>query len=121
MVLPMQNGMIRTGLPYISKVKTASAERTQEVEIVHPMSLIKDEPKIDYIKCDIEGAERVIFEDSNFFENFKPRIIIECHVVDGIDTTKKCVEDLSKYGYKCRPIEQFGVSLPLIECYPPSV
>ena len=76
--------------------------------------------EIHFIKCDIEGAERVIFEDSKFFENFKPRIIIECHVVDDIDTTKKCVEDLSKYGYTCKPIEQFGVSLPLIECYPPN-
>ena len=62
MVLPMQDGMIRTGLPYVSKEKTSSNERTQEVRIVNPLSLIEGEPKLDYIKCDIEGYEWVVFQ-----------------------------------------------------------
>jgi FkbM family methyltransferase len=75
---------------------------------------------VDFIKCDIEGAEAVIFEDANFFQNHRPKIIIETHMKDGIETTEKCISDLTKFGYKCRKIIQTGVVLPLIECYPSS-
>ncbi len=74
--------------------------------------------RVDFIKCDIEGAESVIFEDESFFKYHRPRIIIETHIIDGIETTRKCTLDLQRYGYSCRRIEQRGVSLPLIECYP---
>jgi FkbM family methyltransferase len=73
---------------------------------------------VDFVKCDIEGAEAVIFEDETFFRNHKPRIIIETHFKDGIPTTDKCISDLTKFGYKCRKIVQTGVRFPLIECYP---
>lgn len=63
MVLPMQNGMIRTGLPHISTSKTKSTERTQEVKLVNPLSLIENINKLDYIKCDVEGYEWVIFQE----------------------------------------------------------
>lgn len=76
--------------------------------------------KIDFIKCDVEGAESVVFEDADFFKKYKPRIIIETHIVDGIETTEKCVSDLAKYGYTCSRITQHGVTLPLVECYPPT-
>ena len=75
--------------------------------------------RVDFIKCDVEGAEVFLFEDASFFDSFKPRIIIETHIVDGIETTEKCVSDLQKYGYECKRIYQTGVTLPLIECYPP--
>ena len=73
--------------------------------------------KVDFIKCDIEGAEQVIFEDSEFFLQFKPRIIIECHNVEGVSTEKKCINDLSKYGYSFKHVKQPGVDFPLLECY----
>tara|TARA_B100001059_G_C17805443_1_gene568832 strand:- start:619 stop:1377 length:759 start_codon:yes stop_codon:yes gene_type:complete len=81
MVLPMQNGMIRTGLPYISKEKTKSNERTQEVEIVHPLSLIENEPKLDYIKCDIEGYEWIVFQELRSAIT-KHRPIVQIEIAD---------------------------------------
>jgi FkbM family methyltransferase len=75
--------------------------------------------RVDFIKCDVEGAEGVIFEDTDFFKKYNPRIIIETHVVEGEEITDKCVADLSRYGYVCKRIKQFGVSLPLLECIPP--
>ena len=63
MVLPMQNGMIRTGLPHISNEITSNKERTQDVELVNPLSLLNNETKLDYIKCDVEGYEWVIFQE----------------------------------------------------------
>lgn len=54
--------------------------------------------KVDFIKCDIEGAESVVFEDKGFFDIFRPRIIVEPHVVDGRLTSDKVMADLSLYG-----------------------
>ncbi|MDC1271287.1 FkbM family methyltransferase [Planktomarina temperata] len=76
---------------------------------------------VDFIKCDVEGAEAVIFEDETFFQSHRPRIIIETHLKDGIETTEKCISDLTKFGYECRKIIQTGVTLPLVECYPKSI
>lgn len=77
-----------------------------------------DLKRVDFIKCDVEGAEGVIFEDADFLKKYNPRIIIETHLIEGEETTGKCVEDLSRYGYFCKRIEQFGVPLPLLECCP---
>lgn len=73
--------------------------------------------KVDFIKCDIEGAESVIFDDNAFFDLFKPRIIIEPHIIGTGITTNDCVTKLVKYGYKCKEVYQSGVTLPLLECY----
>lgn len=74
--------------------------------------------QVDFIKCDIEGAEAVIFNDKAFFKKYNPRIIIETHLTNQGDTMPMCIEVLSTYGYTCKKIEQLGVSLPLLECYP---
>jgi len=76
---------------------------------------------VDFIKCDIEGAESVVFEDEEFMKNNRPKIILETHIKDGIETTHKCVADLQRFGYTCRKIAQTGVELPLLECHPPPV
>ena len=73
--------------------------------------------KIDFIKCDIEGAERYIFNDKEFFEKYSPKIIVECHGIGKYATNDSVIDALSKYGYKCKiadtTIENY---LPLIEC-----
>lgn len=74
--------------------------------------------RVDFIKCDIEGAEAVIFDDEFFFTKYRPRIIIETHRVGGVMTTSQCIDALSRHGYTCEPIEQLGVTLPLIACAP---
>lgn len=75
-----------------------------------------DLKKVDFIKCDVEGAEAVIFNDDAFFEKYKPKIIVEPHFVDGQISTSKVEEALKKYGYKFDIIEQHGVALPLLHC-----
>lgn len=74
--------------------------------------------KIDFIKCDIEGAEREIFKDAEFFKKYSPKIILETHYMeDEITLTNEIViNDLTKYNYKCKIVHQDGFSLPLLEC-----
>lgn len=76
---------------------------------------IFDLSQIDFIKCDVEGAEAFIFEDAAFFSEYHPRIIIEPHNIKGQSTIGKVVSDLMGYGYTVRQVEQDGVRFPLLE------
>ena len=76
--------------------------------------------RVDFIKCDIEGAEREIFNDNEFFNRYSPRIIAETHLADGASTANAVKKCLKRYGYSCKQIEQKGVTLPLLECTPPT-
>lgn len=74
--------------------------------------------RVDFIKCDIEGAEAVIFNDDAFFGRFRPRMIIELHPVRGRSTGDQVLSALDRYGYQCQVVTQDGMSMPLLECRP---
>lgn len=75
-------------------------------------------PRVDFIKCDIEGAEEVALNCEEFFFKFRPKIIIECHVVDGRTTVDNCKALMETFGYHCEFREQNGYPLPLLFCSP---
>ena len=79
MVLPESNGMIRTGLPHIAESEEEKkAHKTHDVEIVKGSELLGNLSKIDYIKCDIEGYEVVVFNEiKEVIAKTKPIIQIE--------------------------------------------
>jgi FkbM family methyltransferase len=75
--------------------------------------------RVDFIKCDIEGAENVIFSDANFFAKYNPRIVVEVHDYFVPGTTDNVIKTLSYYGYKCKQTVQCGVEIAgytLLEC-----
>lgn len=74
--------------------------------------------RVDFIKCDIEGAEAVIFADDRFFARFRPRIIVEVHPVDGGLTDQAVQGVLGRYGYSFTTVQQAGDSFPLLQCQP---
>lgn len=56
---------------------------------------------IDYIKMDIEGAEvEVLKASGDLLKKYKPRLIIEPHVIGTQLATNEVCEILSSYGYK---------------------
>lgn len=102
MILPKSNGMIRTGLPYISKKNETSEHPTQEVNIVNPISLLKSLSKIDYIKCDVEGFEWIIFQElKQLINTHKPIIQIEIST----ENRKDMLHLFTELGY-----EQMGIA-----------
>ena len=75
--------------------------------------------RVDYVKMDIEGSEiEVLKSAENFLIKYKPRLIIEAHIVKGILTTNDICAILEKYKYSWEIIPQAGLPLPLIYAYP---
>ena len=90
------------------------------VDTITLMGLVKhfSLSKVDFIKCDIEGAEAIALNSPEFFLKFKPKVVIECHDVAGVNTQFACTELMENFGYKCEVREQHGYPLPLLFCYP---
>jgi FkbM family methyltransferase len=74
--------------------------------------------KVDFIKCDIEGAEVQALNAPVFFSKFKPKIIIECHNVKGFNTLNTCKKMMENFGYTCKVEKQKEYShFPFLFCY----
>jgi FkbM family methyltransferase len=82
MVMPQTDGFIRTGLPHITENEEEKKQhRTQEVKIVKAAAFIGQFGKIDYIKCDIEGYEGVVFEElKDILSQHRPFVQLEVDV-----------------------------------------
>jgi FkbM family methyltransferase len=74
--------------------------------------------RVDFIKCDIEGAESIALNAPEFFNKYKPKIVIECHIIEGISTEHSCRILMEEFGYLCMLKEQYGYPLPLLFCHP---
>ncbi|MBM3186682.1 MAG: FkbM family methyltransferase [Bacteroidetes bacterium] len=79
MVMPESDGFIRTGLPHIATSdEEKRTNKTQEVKIVKAKEFVGKIPKIDYIKCDIEGYEKIVFEELKpLLEEKRPLVQLE--------------------------------------------
>ena len=76
-----------------------------EDDYFRSISAAEWDEKVDFIKCDVEGAECSIWDDKEFFNKFRPKIVIEPHLIDGKMTTDDCVSQLKNYGYECKFFE----------------
>lgn len=78
-----------------------------------------DLPKVDFIKMDIEGSEEpVLAASEDFFRRYRPKLVIEPHIVNKTLSDAGVRAALSRFGYRCETIEQTGVSLPLVVASP---
>lgn len=102
MVMPESNGMIRTGLPHIaSSEEEKKQHKTAEVPIAKGSELLADLAKLNYIKCDIEGFENIVFpEIREVILKHKPVIQIEI----GEENEAEMLAFFKDAGY-----EQFGI------------
>jgi FkbM family methyltransferase len=64
MTTPMVNGVFRHGLTKISTDKDSeNSSHTYQVEMKIPDELFHDFPHLDFVKCDVEGYEYIIFQN----------------------------------------------------------
>lgn len=103
MVLPESDGMIRTGLPHIAKnEEEKKGQKTVEVAIVKGSELFSQLERIDYIKCDIEGYEWVVFQEIKNLVNQK-RPIVQLEV--SVENEENILNLFKEIGYL-----QYGIS-----------
>lgn len=79
MILPKTDGYLRTGLAHISANEYDKNEvYTFDVEVVKGSYILNDLPKINYIKCDIEGYEEYVLPElKEIIEKHKPILQVE--------------------------------------------
>lgn len=108
MVLPESNGFIRTGLPHIaSSEKEIANNKSQLVEIRKASDFISQIPHIDYIKCDIEGYEAIVFDEfKSYLMKVRPLIQIEI----GQENVAKMLELFTELDYLQYGIANFLLS-----------
>lgn len=112
MVMPHQKGVIRTGLPHvISENEIELYENVIQVPVIDANSFLKDFSKLDFIKCDIEGYEWIVFSAiKNEINRLRPIIqieISESHLTDFIQYFKD-VNYIQAGLYDGRLIEENG-------------
>ena len=112
----MESSMGSTAVQYVGRRADCAIVPTYTLSKIAEMYDLK---KIDFIKCDIEGGETVVFKDLEFFKKFKPRIIIEAHNIREVSVVHEVVAQMSALGYRVRLAKQENFDeLPLVECYP---
>jgi FkbM family methyltransferase len=105
MVLPKDNGVLRTGLPHVVAVGEDIGEGVEvRVKITGTKALFQKFSKIDYIKCDIEGFEWVVFQElKDILTQHKPTVQIELSE----ENIKNLVPFFTELGYIHYGIDNF--------------
>ncbi|MFM7387839.1 MAG: FkbM family methyltransferase [Bacteroidota bacterium] len=79
MVMPVQSGVLRTGLPHIiSEEEARNHAAVQRVKVLEAKEFFSQLPKLDYVKCDIEGYEWKVFSTLELeLQRLRPVVQIE--------------------------------------------
>lgn len=95
-------GYLRTGLPSIlhGENEKADEKNTFASSLKKGSEVFADLERIDYIKCDIEGYEWIVFQDmKEVFASKKPLIQVECWDKN-FDEMQAFFKDLDYIAYK---------------------
>ena len=110
---PGNLGYMRTGLTHIANQKEATGanDYTFKAQMKRGSKLFGDRPRLDFIKCDIEGYEEyVLGEMKDVLVKYKPIIQLETYG----DQKPKIESFLTGLGYKIYDIED-GMLKPISE------
>jgi FkbM family methyltransferase len=101
---PIIDGVFRHGLTKVVNEKEAASLQTFEAEMKVPDSLFADLDKLNFIKCDVEGYETILFPQMlKTIERFKPIIQIELNTPAN---RKFIFELLQPLGYKAMALQE---------------
>ena len=102
MVMPVQRGVLRTGLPHIiSEDEAKSHPSVVRVEVLEARSFLRTISRLDYLKCDIEGYEWAVFSTLEIELN-RLRPVIQ------IEISERFIEEFCAF-FKRLEYVQFGL------------
>ncbi|MDZ4668890.1 MAG: FkbM family methyltransferase [bacterium] len=101
---PMIDGVFRHGLTKIIENDNVSNAQTYQAQMEIADELFAPIEKIDFLKCDVEGYEVILFPDMiKTLARCKPLVQIE---ISSADNRRKIVELLQPLGYKAYKLAQ---------------
>lgn len=105
-------GYFGTGRNFVSEGTLSKDAVRFQAQMRRGSLLFAELEKIDFIKCDIEGYERVVLPEMKpLIEKFHPTVLVE---TDG-ESRRQMVRMFSEMGYKAWMLVQ-GEEQPLDEC-----
>jgi FkbM family methyltransferase len=95
---PLIDGVLRHGLTHVlAQNEDRSGMQTYDVQVAIPDELFADLPKINFVKCDVEGYEVKLFPlFLATLQKHKPVIQIE---ITGVENRKNMLDILLPLGY----------------------
>jgi FkbM family methyltransferase len=95
---PSRDGVLRHGLTKVVSPGTETYERYYDVQMKVPDLLFSEFPRLDFVKCDVEGYEHVVF--TNMTETLrKHRPIIQTEL-NGAQNRGQVTQALVKLDYE---------------------
>ncbi|TGE17191.1 FkbM family methyltransferase [Hymenobacter elongatus] len=96
---PERNGLLHHGMTKVAASNTAETyARTYEVPMRVPDELLAELPRLDFVKCDVEGFESEVFQHMQVtLRRFRPLIQTE---LNGLENRQAVVTLLDGLGYK---------------------
>lgn len=96
---PTRRGRLHHGMTKLTASGAPGEEfaRTYQVPMRHPDQLLRDLPRLDFIKCDVEGYEHVVFANMQAtLRRFRPLIQTE---LNGAENRRQVAEILLALDY----------------------
>ncbi|UOQ54501.1 FkbM family methyltransferase [Hymenobacter cellulosivorans] len=111
---PERNGLLHHGMTKVAASNPAETyARTYEVPMRIPDELLADLPRLDFVKCDVEGFESEVFRNMQAtLRRFRPLIQTE---LNGLENRQTVVNLLAQLGYKPFVLSE---RLELVPCPP---
>lgn len=99
MGIPEKNGRVHHGMTKIASSAQETYVKYFDVEMRNPDELFAHLNRLDFIKCDVEGYESVVF--SNFIQTLKKFKPIVQSELGGDENRKTVIELFNSLGYSC--------------------
>jgi hypothetical protein len=96
---PERDGLLHHGMTKVAASNpNETYARTYEVPMRVPDELLANLPRLDFVKCDVEGFEHEVFRHlQNTLRRFQPLIQTE---LNGLENRQAVVKLLAELGYK---------------------
>lgn len=97
MGVPVVNGVVHHGMTKVIDQKDGNLHSSFEAEMVVPDKVFADLERLDFVKCDVEGYENLVF--SNMQETLKKHQPLIQSELGGSENRKKVISLLESIGY----------------------
>ncbi|MBK8806686.1 MAG: FkbM family methyltransferase [Bacteroidales bacterium] len=103
MGIPERDGVIHHGMTKITSTQKENYIQYYDVLMKNPDTLFLDKPKIDFVKCDVEGYEYEVFSNmKNTILRHRPIVQSE---LSGEENRKKVIELFESWNFKTYLLE----------------